>query len=171
MALARLQPLAVSHRVQAAGDDEPIPFNHVGDDGRIRPWSRPGCRGTPPLRLPAGRLIEFAHDANRRLLDRANFWRALSASSVLWCCALWHRAINRRTRSPVLRQLWPSDCFPRPMPSLPYRRPFHVGQPFKPMDSNLFHIGSVPLPLLSRPRPCSGAVACGGAWPHRPCRR
>jgi|SRR5580704_8424719 hypothetical protein len=49
------------------------------------------AEGLPPLRLPAGRLIEFAHDANRRLLDRANFWRASSASSVLWCCALWHR--------------------------------------------------------------------------------
>jgi hypothetical protein len=33
--------------------------------------------------MRAGRLIEFAHDANRRLLDRANFWRASSACSAL----------------------------------------------------------------------------------------
>jgi hypothetical protein len=30
------------------------------------------------------------------------------------------------------------------MPGLPHRRPFRVGQPFKPMDGNLFHIGSFP---------------------------
>jgi hypothetical protein len=36
----------------------------------------------PSLRLAASRLMEFAHDANRRLLDRANLWRASSASSA-----------------------------------------------------------------------------------------
>jgi DNA-binding response OmpR family regulator len=45
----------------------------------------------PSLQLTASRLIEFAHDANRRLLDRANFWRASSAFSALRGCALWHR--------------------------------------------------------------------------------
>src|SRR5580704_2723468 len=39
--------------------------------------------GLPSLRLSAGRLIDLAHDANRRLLDRANLWRA---SSVLRRC-------------------------------------------------------------------------------------
>ncbi len=54
----------------------------------------------PSLRLAAGRLIEFAHDANRRLLDRANLWRT---SSALRCCALWHRGYQGRgaTRSRV----------------------------------------------------------------------
>jgi hypothetical protein len=39
MALARLQPLATvlgeTYRVQAAGNDEPIPFHRVGDAGRV----------------------------------------------------------------------------------------------------------------------------------------
>jgi len=30
------------------------------------------AEGLPSLRLPAGRLIEFSHEANRHLLDRAN---------------------------------------------------------------------------------------------------
>jgi hypothetical protein len=67
--------------VQAAGNDEPIPFNRVGDAGRIGLDRAQVAEGLSPLRLAAGRLIEFAHDANRRPLERANFWRASSASS------------------------------------------------------------------------------------------
>jgi len=35
--------------------------------------------GRPPT---AGRLIEFAHDANRRLFESANLWRPWSACSA-----------------------------------------------------------------------------------------
>jgi len=73
----------------AAGDDEPIPFNRVSDAGRIGLDRAQVAEGLPSLRLAAGRLIEFAHDANGRLLERANLWRP---SSALWCCALWHIA-------------------------------------------------------------------------------
>src|SRR6266849_4470831 len=93
--LGHLQPLPAvlgeGHRVQAARNDEPIPFNRVGDAGRIGRDRAQVAEGFPSLRLAAGRLIEFAHDANRSLLDRANFWRASSASLALRCCALWHR--------------------------------------------------------------------------------
>jgi hypothetical protein len=43
------------------------------------------AEGLPSLRLTAGRLIDLAHDANRRLLDRANLWRFFGASAL---CAL-----------------------------------------------------------------------------------
>jgi hypothetical protein len=69
--------------VKAAGNDEPIHFNRVGDADRIGLDRAQVAEGLPSLRLAAGRLIEFAHDANHRLLDRANFWRASSASSAL----------------------------------------------------------------------------------------
>src|SRR5712664_4263651 len=92
---ARLHPAAAglgeAHRVKAAGNDEPIPFNRVSDAGRIGLDRAQVIEGLPSLRLTAGRLIEFAHDAKRRLLERANFWRA---SSALRCCALWHIAVR-----------------------------------------------------------------------------
>ena len=62
--------------MKAAGNDEPIHFNRVGDASRIGLDRAQGAEGLPSLRLAAGRFIEFAHDANRLLLDRANFWRA-----------------------------------------------------------------------------------------------
>jgi hypothetical protein len=75
--------------VQAAGNAEPIPFNRVGDAGSIGLDRTQVVERLPSLRLAAGRLIEFAQDANRRLLERANFWWVSSAwSSALWCCAL-----------------------------------------------------------------------------------
>src|SRR5580700_4825492 len=43
--------------------------------------------GLPPV------AMEFAHDAKRRLFERANFWRA---SSALRCCILWHRGYQGR---------------------------------------------------------------------------
>jgi len=55
------------------------PLNRVGDAGRIGLDRSQVAEGLSSLRLAAGRLIEFAHDANRRLLDRANFWRTSSA--------------------------------------------------------------------------------------------
>jgi hypothetical protein len=57
------------------------PFDRVGDAGRIGRDRAQVAEGLPSLRLAAGRLIEFAHDANRRLLERVNFWRASSAWS------------------------------------------------------------------------------------------
>src|SRR5882757_6421711 len=81
---ARLQPapagLGEAYRMQAAGNDKPTLFDRVGDAGRIGRDRAQVAEGLPSLRLTAGRLIEFAHDANRRLLDRANFWRASSVS-------------------------------------------------------------------------------------------
>jgi predicted RNA-binding Zn-ribbon protein involved in translation (DUF1610 family) len=71
------------HRVQAAGNDEPIPFNRVGAAGRVGFDRAQVAEGLPSLRLAAGRIIKLAHDANRRLLDRANLWQASSASSAL----------------------------------------------------------------------------------------
>jgi hypothetical protein len=92
-----LQPLPAglgkAQRVKAAGNDEPIPFNRVGDAGRIRRKRAQVAQGLPSLRLAAGRLMEFAHDAKRRLFERANFWRA---SSALRCCFLWHRGYQGR---------------------------------------------------------------------------
>ena len=83
--------------MQAAGNYEPISFNRVGDAGRIGRDRAQVTKGFPSLRLAAGRLIEFAHDANRcpyrklksersddevRLavgvrVDRARLWRVL----------------------------------------------------------------------------------------------
>ena len=60
-----------------------IPFNRVDDAGRIGLDHAQVAEGLPSLRLAAGRIKEFAHDANRGLLDRANFWLASSASSAL----------------------------------------------------------------------------------------
>jgi hypothetical protein len=68
--------LGEAHRVQAAGNDEPISFNRVGDAGRIGLDRAQVVEGLLSLRLTAGRLIDLAHDADRRVLDRANFWRA-----------------------------------------------------------------------------------------------
>jgi hypothetical protein len=65
--------------MQAAGNDKPTPFDRIGDAGRIGLDRAQVGEGLPSLRLAAGRLIEFAHDANRCLLERANFWRASSA--------------------------------------------------------------------------------------------
>src|SRR5580704_7426839 len=76
--------LGEAHRVQAAGDDEPIPFNRVGDAGRIGVDHAQVAEGFPSLRPTAGRLIEFARDANRRLLDCASFWRASRAWSSVF---------------------------------------------------------------------------------------
>jgi hypothetical protein len=76
--------------VKTTRNDEPIPFNRVGDTDRIGFDRAQVAEGFPSLRLAASRLIEFANDANRRLLDRANFWRASSACSALRCCALRH---------------------------------------------------------------------------------
>src|SRR4029077_9208757 len=80
MALARLQPLPAglgeAHRVQAAtGNDEPIPFNRVGDASRVGLDRAQVVERLPSLRLAASRRIEFVHDAKRRLFERANFWR------------------------------------------------------------------------------------------------
>jgi hypothetical protein len=50
---------------------------------RRRPSSVRVTECRPPEMMSQSRLIEFAHDANRRLLDRANFWRASSACSAL----------------------------------------------------------------------------------------
>jgi hypothetical protein len=50
---------------------------------RRRPSSVRVTECRPPEMMSQSRLIEFAHDANRRLLDRANFSRASSASSAL----------------------------------------------------------------------------------------
>jgi hypothetical protein len=70
-------------RVQAAGNDEPISFSRVGDANRIGLDCAQIAQGLPSLRLAADRVIEFAHDANCRLFERANFLRAWSASSAL----------------------------------------------------------------------------------------
>ena len=45
--------------MQAAGNDEPIPFNRVGDDGRVGLDRAQVAEGIPSLRLAVGRLIEF----------------------------------------------------------------------------------------------------------------
>jgi hypothetical protein len=58
-------------------------LNRVGSAARIGLDRAQVVEGLPSLRLAAGRLIEFAHDANRRLLDRANLWQPSSASSAL----------------------------------------------------------------------------------------
>ena len=58
------------------------PLNRVGDAGRIGLDRSQVAEGLPSLRLAAGRLIEFAHDADRRLLDRVNFWRGFFGASV-----------------------------------------------------------------------------------------
>ena len=68
--------------MKATRNDEPIPFNRVGDTDRIGFDHAQVAEGFPSLRLAASRLIEFANDANRRLLDRANFWRVSSACSA-----------------------------------------------------------------------------------------
>jgi hypothetical protein len=81
--------LGEAHRLQAAGNQQPTPLNRVGNPGGIGLDRAQVTQGLPSLRLAAGRLIEFAHDANRRFLARANFWRASSACSALRCCALW----------------------------------------------------------------------------------
>jgi hypothetical protein len=47
-------------------------FNRVGDAGCIGLDRAQVVEGLPSLRLAAGRLIEFAHEAKRRLLERAN---------------------------------------------------------------------------------------------------
>src|SRR5580692_10623175 len=99
--------------MQAAGNDEPIPFNRVGDAGRIGLDRTQVVKGLPSLRLAAGRLIEFAHDANRRLLERANFWRASLASSALRC-AVWHRGY-RGTGATRSRRAY--DCHERQAPA------------------------------------------------------
>jgi hypothetical protein len=87
MTLARLQPtpagLGEAHRVQAAGDDEPVPFNRVGDAGSIGLDRAQVVEGLPSLRLAPGRLIESVHDPNRRLLERASFWGASRARSAV----------------------------------------------------------------------------------------
>ena len=107
MALAYLYPLPAglgeAHRMQAAGDDEPSPFNRLSNAGCIGFDRTQVAEGLPSLGLAAGHLKEFAHDANRRLLDRAKFWRAFSASSALRYCALWHSCYRGRdvARSPV----------------------------------------------------------------------
>jgi len=75
--------LGEANRVQAAGNDEPIPLNRVGDAGRIGFDHAQVAQRLPSLRLTAGRLLEFAHDANRRFLERTNLWRASSASLTL----------------------------------------------------------------------------------------
>jgi hypothetical protein len=63
--LLHLAPAGLSegHRVQAAGNDEPIPFNRVGDAGRIGLDRVQVFEGLSSLRLAAGCLIRFAHDA------------------------------------------------------------------------------------------------------------
>ena len=62
MALARLQPLPAglgeTHRVQAAaGKDEPIPFNCVGDAGSIGLDRAQVVERFPSLRPAAGRRL------------------------------------------------------------------------------------------------------------------
>jgi hypothetical protein len=77
--------------MKAVGNEEPIHFNRVGDADRIGFDRTQVAEGLPSLRLAAGRLMELAHYAKRSRLDRANLWRASSAT--LRCCALWHMAI------------------------------------------------------------------------------
>jgi hypothetical protein len=48
-------------------------FHRIGDGGRIGFDRAQVAEGFPSLRLAAGRFIELAHDAKRRLLHRANF--------------------------------------------------------------------------------------------------
>jgi hypothetical protein len=116
MALAHLQPppagLGEVHRVQAAGNDEPIPFNRAGAAGRVGFDRAQVAEGLPSLRLAAGRIIKLAHDANRRLLDRANLWRASSASSALRCCALRHRGFQGTSATRSRAAKLPCDRLP-----------------------------------------------------------
>jgi hypothetical protein len=69
MALARLQLLAAglgeAHRMQATGNDEPIPLNRVGDAGRIGRDRAQVAEGLPSLRLAAGRLVQLVDDVPR----------------------------------------------------------------------------------------------------------
>src|SRR3979490_2412561 len=71
-------------------------FNRVGDADRIGLDRAQVAEGLPSLRLAAGRLIEFAHDAMRRLFDRANF-RGLPRrfGAVLFGIgAIWEKGIG-----------------------------------------------------------------------------
>ena len=45
--------------MQAAGNDEPIPFNRVGDGSRIGVDRAQVAEGLPPLRPAAGRLMDL----------------------------------------------------------------------------------------------------------------
>ena len=46
--------------MQAAGNDEPIPFDREGDAGSIGRDRAQVAEGLPSLRLAASRLMEFA---------------------------------------------------------------------------------------------------------------
>jgi hypothetical protein len=78
------------------GNPPPTPFNRVGNSGRIGLARAQVAERLPSLRLTAGRLMNLAHDANRRFLDRANLWRASSAPR---CCALWHTLLSGDQRA------------------------------------------------------------------------
>jgi hypothetical protein len=60
--------------VQAVGNDEPIPFNRVGDAGRIGLDRTQVAKRLPSLRLTAGRTAAFSSalifGGFRRLLRR-----------------------------------------------------------------------------------------------------
>jgi hypothetical protein len=67
MPLARLQPLATvlgePHRVQAAGNDEPIPFSRVGNASRIALDHAQVVEGLPSLRLAASQSLRMMRSA------------------------------------------------------------------------------------------------------------
>jgi hypothetical protein len=69
--------------VKAAGNNEPIPFNGIGDTGRIGLDHVQVAEGLPALRLTAGRVIELAHmRAAELVLQR--IWPARKSRPIAW---------------------------------------------------------------------------------------
>jgi hypothetical protein len=117
--------------VQAAGNAEPIPFNRVGDAGSIGLDRTQVVERLPSLRLAAGRLIEFAQDANRRSgapgFPSAVSWPARSEELLLDARGMpdlssayaFARSFSceslRSWACQEANQLCRSCCLPRPM--------------------------------------------------------
>jgi hypothetical protein len=64
--------------VQPAGNNEPIPFNRVGDAGHVGRDRVQVAEGLPSLRVAVGRVIEL------RMMRTADFSGALIFGGLRW---------------------------------------------------------------------------------------